>query len=83
MVGLITVSGKCMCGKCEQRTQGIYRMVGYCTNCRTEPILMIFRVGDKAVRLDCPVCGNHAVEPQRRAADDEIPAALDEQEKPT
>lgn len=71
---MIVVSGKCMCPRCEERTQDIYRMIGYCSNCRTEPILMIFRAGDKATRLDCPVCGvYHTVQPQRLADEDEIP----------
>lgn len=70
---MITVSGKCMCAKCEARTGNVYRMVGSCVNCGLTPVLMIFRAGDKASGLDCPVCHNYwSVRPQRLATDDEI-----------
>lgn len=73
---MITVSGMCNCSKCVSRTTSMYRMVGYCRNCGTQDILMLFRAGDKAVDLDCPVCGNwHTVYAQRLATDGEIPAA--------
>lgn len=76
---MLTVSGICTCSKCEYRTKGIYRMVGYCTNCGAKPILMLFRAGDKATDLNCPTCGCwHTVRSQRLATEDEIPAtALD------
>lgn len=75
---MLTVSGKCMCDRCEARTKDIYRMVGYCTNCGTQPILMIFRAGDKKHDLDCPACGvRRSVRPQRLAAPYEIPEADD------
>ena len=71
---MITVSGVCVCHRCESRTKAIYRMVGYCTNCNTDNILMLFRSGDVARKLDCPVCGVwKSVHPQRLAIDDEIP----------
>ncbi len=54
---MLTVSGLCMCNRCVERTTDIYRMVGKCWNCNSEPILMLFRSGDKAGILDCPVCG--------------------------
>jgi uncharacterized Zn finger protein (UPF0148 family) len=73
---VITVSGVCVCAKCEGRTRDIYRMVGTCLNCGTGDILMLFRAGDKAGVLDCPVCGVwRSVRPNRLATDDEIPAA--------
>ena len=73
---MITVSGICMCKDCTDRTSDIYRMVGACLNCGTDRILMLFRFGDPAVPLDCPVCGCwHKVTPQRIARDDEIPEA--------
>lgn len=75
---MITVSGKCMCAKCEARTGAIYRMVGSCVNCGLTPVLRIFRAGDKASGLDCPVCHNYwSVKPHRLASDDEIPEADD------
>ena len=71
------VDGRCFCDKCEARTTSIYRMVGFCWNCKADPILMIFRAGDKANDLDCPVCGVYQkVHPQRLATPDEIPAAV-------
>lgn len=73
---MLTVSGKCMCDRCESRTKDIYRMVGHCTNCKVEPILMIYRAGDHAAHLNCPICGCYSsVWPQRLATDDEIPAS--------
>jgi hypothetical protein len=77
---MLTVSGKCMCSKCEARTTRQYRMVGHCTNCGAKDVLMLFRSGDKAHNLDCPVCGNWGtggggVHPDRLATPDEIPAA--------
>jgi hypothetical protein len=74
---VLTVSGLCMCEKCTSRTTDIYRMVGYCLNCRARPILGLFRSGDKAIHLDCPACGNHStVHWWRLATDDEFPEAL-------
>ena len=74
---MLTVSGKCICERCETRTQNIYRMVGACRNCQTEPILMIFRAGDPARSLDCPACGNYnSVHARRIATEDEIPVAV-------
>lgn len=73
---MLTVSGKCMCDRCEGRTQNIYRMIGHCRNCGATPILMIFRAGDKTHDLDCPLCENwHCVHPDRLATDEEIPVA--------
>lgn len=74
---MITVSGKCVCAKCEARTSDVYRMVGWCRNCLVGPVLMIFRAGDPVVALDCPECGCwHTVIAKRRATDDEIPEAV-------
>ena len=73
---MLTVSGICMCTKCTSRTGNIYRMVGHCWNCGAKDILMLYRSGDKAAPLDCPVCGNcKSVHASRLATDDEIPAA--------
>ena len=71
---MLTVSGKCCCPDClKWRTQDIYRMVGKCHNCHTEDILMIFRSGEEARTLSCPVCNTRNVMPTRLATDDEIP----------
>jgi transcription elongation factor Elf1 len=73
---MLTVDGRCGCHKCEARTGDIYRMVGRCRNCGTEDILMLFRAGDKAAELDCPVCGNwHTVRAGRLATEDEVSVA--------
>jgi predicted RNA-binding Zn-ribbon protein involved in translation (DUF1610 family) len=78
---MLTVSGKCMCSKCESRTTNQYRMIGHCLNCGQDKILMLFRSGDKAHNLDCPTCGERGimsfsgVHPDRLATEDEIPAA--------
>src|ERR1035437_2438586 len=73
---MLTVSGICACQKYEDRTKDIYRMVGTCLNCGTKDILMLFRAGDSASNLDCPVCGNwKKVSARRLATDDEIPLA--------
>jgi hypothetical protein len=50
-------------------------MVGSCWNCKPEPILMLFRVGDPTFALPCPRCGCKEVHAKRPATDDEIPAA--------
>lgn len=75
---MLTVSGVCTCSRCEASgRREIYRMVGGCSNCGTEPILMLFRSGDEATPLLCPKCGCQRVQPKRIATDDEIPAAED------
>lgn len=73
---MLTVDGRCFCHRCEQRSKDIYRMVGACSNCRTADILVLYRTGDRAGEVDCPVCGNyHSVRVTRLATADEIPAA--------
>lgn len=81
---MITVDGRCSCQRCVARTENIYRMVGSCRNCGAKPILMIFRAGDPASSLDCPVCGcGRRVSADRLAGADEIPVAVPPpQEKP-
>jgi len=74
---MVTIDGRCGCSRCVERTENIYRMVGSCFNCGAKDILMLFRAGDWAANLDCPVCGNwHGVHAQRLAAEDEIPAPV-------
>jgi len=49
-------------------------MIGWCSNCRAD-VMMLFRSGDMARNLDCPVCGNWStVQAKRLATADEIPA---------
>jgi len=73
---MLTVSGVCTCNRCEQYgKREIYRMVGACSNCQAEPVLMLFRAGERVEALECPVCRVRAVRAKRLATDDEIPAA--------
>lgn len=74
LVGFI--DARCGCDRCETRTGNVYRMVGRCSNCTLEPLLILYRAGDKASPQDCPGCGNRSVSPFRRATPDEIPAAV-------
>jgi hypothetical protein len=67
-----TISGVCTCSRCETGEHRVYYMIGTCGNCHTEA-LMIYRVGDRADPLVCPVCGCREVRPDRRATDDETP----------
>lgn len=75
---IVTVSGVCICDRCEVGQRAIYRMIGKCLNCKTDPILMLFRAGDEASSLKCPICECNRVYAYRRATDDEIPAATEE-----
>lgn len=70
-----TIDGRCRCEACEARTSDVYRMISApCSNCRSGPYLLIFRVGDRATARECPKCRNYStVSPVRSATDDEIP----------
>lgn len=69
----VLVDGRCSCAKCEERTTDVYRMIGYCENCRAD-VMVIFRVGDKAAPQKCSRCGNfYAVKITRAATDEELP----------
>ena len=79
----LIVSGVCTCNRCGP-AKSIYRMIGKCHNCGTEPILMLFRPGDKTATLECPVCGvgrsrwDPGVKAKRLARPDEIPVDFEE-----
>jgi hypothetical protein len=66
--------------RCSHRSCGgksIYRMVGFCRNCGSGPLLMLFTSGHQASPGECPLCGCcDAVYPERLAAEEEIPAAV-------
>lgn len=71
------IDARCGCSRCVDRTENVYRMVGHCTNCGAKDILILYRAGDRAARLDCPVCGNYrSVSADRLATADEIPEAF-------
>jgi len=75
---MLTIDGRCDCQRCVERTEDIYRMVGWCTNCGTEDILILYRAGDSVADQDCPVCENYYTvrrSSQRLATPDEVPAA--------
>lgn len=72
---MTTVDARCNCRACVERTENIYRMIGSCNNCGAEPILILYRAGDRASDQDCPVCGNwHSVKATRLAEPNEIPS---------
>lgn len=70
------VDGRCGCDRCEERTQNVYRMVGYCSNCGTGGIVILYRAGDSVADQDCPVCEHYYSvrgSGQRLATSDEVP----------
>lgn len=73
------IDGRCGCSACRERTENIYRMVGWCSNCGTQNILILYRAGDHKRDIDCPICENYfsiKSTSQRLATADEIPAAV-------
>lgn len=75
---MTTIDARCLCKECQDRTERIYRMVGYCSNCGAKDLLIIYRAGDKTRDLECPSCEcSYTVRGynQSKAADHEIPAA--------
>lgn len=69
---MITVDGRCTHRDCSGK--GIYRMVGYCSNCGQTPVLILFTEGHETSHEKCPTCGNwRSVKAQRLATEDEIP----------
>lgn len=72
------IDARCGCAKCEERTQNVYRQVGWCSNCGAEGIVVLYRAGDSVRDLDCPVCEHvYSVRStsQRLATPDEVPYA--------
>ena len=79
---LVAVAGGiCTCPNCEHGARGEYRMIGKCTNCTADPILMLFRIGDQVRTLRCPLCGVgtycDGVRAYRRATAGETPEAIE------
>lgn len=73
---MITVDNRC--SKCAADGKDIYRMVGYCGNCHTKPVLVLHSAGHEALgpaNEPCPLCGNRSVRSERLATPDEIPEA--------
>ena len=70
---MVTADARCQDPRCNDKN--IYRMVGACSNCRTNNILILYTARHEAYQTDCPICGNKTVRPQRLAAEDEIPVA--------
>jgi hypothetical protein len=74
---MITIDMRCTMRQCKDKS-GIYRMVGKCSNCGTEPILFLITADHEAPSSPtsgqrCPVCGCSKAFAQRLATDDEIP----------
>ena len=75
-MGPIMLTADKRCGAPECVNKGIYRMVGKCINCMSEPILILFTAGHETEKGKCPVCENaRSVMPLRIATVDEIPSA--------
>jgi len=71
---MLTTDMRCNHPSCS--TKGIYRMVGKCTNCKAEPVLLLFTAGHQSEAGKCPVCENErSVYAARLATEDEIPVA--------
>lgn len=72
-----TIDKRCGDPKCSPN---MYRMVGQCSNCGTEGLLVLFTAGHESEPADCPVCECYrTVGRYRLATDDEFPAAVAEQ----
>ena len=70
---MLTIDSRCNDPGCSQN---IYRMVGSCSNCGTEDILILYSERHEAAySRQCPVCGCSRVTPKRLATEDEIPEA--------
>lgn len=67
------------CGDKSHAGDGIYRMVGRCTNCHSDYIIGLFTRGYKTSNYGpCPICGAHfSMIWQRLATKGEIPSAID------
>lgn len=73
---MLTVDARCTMRRCTRAETGnIYRMVGRCSNCGAEPVLVLYTSGHDKHKVDCPKCGVSAVLPTRLASDEEIPVA--------
>lgn len=71
------------CWRCQnQGKTSMYRMIGGCYNCRSEPILGLFSVTHEASGGDCPVCRCSRLHWDRLATADEIPQGFEETEAP-
>lgn len=71
------VDARCILCQADKRC---YRMIGYCLNCKAEPILALFSFEHKAswsvLGPKCPFCGMKELYWRRRATDDETPEAF-------
>jgi hypothetical protein len=66
------------CSLCQDGGKtDMYRMIGGCYNCRSEPILGLFSVTHEASGGKCPVCGCERLHWDRLAAADEIPVSFE------
>lgn len=73
----VFVDARCHCDRRTSRTTEGYRMIGRCSNCGVEA-LVLYRAGDKSAPADCPACGVwRTIYTTRLATPDEIPAAYE------
>jgi hypothetical protein len=73
---MLTIDARCRDDFCVAHKTGIYRMVGSCENCGTEPILFLLtEEHERGYDHRCPVCGVSRARPRRLATDEEIPVA--------
>lgn len=77
---MLTVDNRCTMPSCAHG-KTIYRMVGHCTNCGAQDVLVLLSGGHSvgSWQPECPVCGcegyNGGIHLDRLATEDEIPAA--------
>lgn len=73
----VFVDARCDCTRCTSRTTEGYRMIGRCSNCGVEA-LVLYRAGDKSAPADCPTCGVwRSIHTTRLATPDEIPTEFE------
>jgi hypothetical protein len=74
-VAEMIVDRRCSLCQSEGKTD-IYRMIGGCYNCRSEPILGLFSATHESSGGKCPVCACGRLHWDRLATADEIPQAF-------
>lgn len=68
---MLFVDARCNHSTCVAKDA--YRMVGSCSNCGVEPVLVMFTEAHESEIVECPTCGCQKVYPTRLATEDEIP----------
>ena len=68
---MMTTDARCRDHRCDEKN--IYRMVGNCSNCRAQDVLVLLTSGHEAGTVECPICKTRNVRPTRLATEDEVP----------